>query len=119
MAHQAIGGFLTHSRWNSTLESIVAGVPMICWPYFADQQTNSRFVSEVWKLGMDMKDVCDRVMVEKMVNHLMEERRENFMKSAAEMARLAKESVSEGGSSYCNLDHLIKDIRLMSMITTK
>ncbi|KAK7828075.1 7-deoxyloganetic acid glucosyltransferase, partial [Quercus suber] len=97
LAHQAIGGFLTHSGWNSTLESIVAGVPMICWPYFADQQTNSRFVSEVWKLGMDMKDVCDRVMVEKMVNHLMEERREIFMKSAAEMARLAKESISEGG----------------------
>ena len=41
------------------------------------------------------------------------------MKSAAEMARLAKESVSEGGSSYNNLDHLIKDIRLMSMIRTK
>uniref|UniRef100_A0A7N2MG25 Glycosyltransferase n=1 Tax=Quercus lobata TaxID=97700 RepID=A0A7N2MG25_QUELO len=119
LAHQAISGFLTHSGWNSTLECIVAGVPMICWPYVADQQTNSRFVSEVWKLGMDMKDVCDRVMVEKMVNHLMGERREIFMKSAVEMARLAKESVSEGGSSYCNLDHLIKDIRLMSMITKK
>ena len=98
----------------------VVGVPMICWPYFVDQQTNSRFVREVCKLGMDMKDVCDRVMVEKMVNHLMEERREIFMKSTAEMARLVKESVSEGGSSYCNLDHLIKDIiRLMNMITTK
>ena len=74
---------------------------------------------EVWKLGMDMKDVCDRVIVEKMVNHLMEERREIFMKSTIEIARLAKESMSEGGSSYCNLDNLIKDIRIMSMTTTK
>ena len=41
LVHQAVGG------WNSTLESIVVGVPMICWPYFADQQINSRFVSEV------------------------------------------------------------------------
>ena len=119
LVHQAVGGFLTHSRWNSTLESIVAGVPMICWRYFADQQINSRFVSDVWKLGMDMKDVCDRVMVEKMVNHLMEETREILMKSIVEKARLANESVSEGGSSYCTLDHLIKDIRLMSMATTK
>ena len=120
LAHQAISEFLTYSGWNSTLKCIMAGVPMICWPYFADQQTNSRFVSEVCKLGIDMKDVCDRVIVEKMVHHLMEERREIFMKSAVEMARLAKESVSEGGSSYCNLDHLIKDIiRLMNMITTK
>lgn len=114
LAHPAIGGFLTHSGWNSTLESIVAGVPMICWPYLADQQTNSRFVSEVWKLGMDMEDVCDRVTVEKMVNELTMERREEIMKSTVEMARLARKSVYEGGSSYCNFDRLIEDIRLMS-----
>lgn len=58
--HLAIGGFLTHSGWNSTLESIVAGVRMICWTYFANQMVNSRFVSEVWKIGLDMKDTCDR-----------------------------------------------------------
>ncbi|KAM4093878.1 hypothetical protein ACB094_06G152500 [Castanea mollissima] len=119
LAHQAVGGFLTHSGWNSTLESIVAGVPMICWSYFYDQQVNSRFVSEVWKLGMDMKDTCDRVIIEKMVNDLMGERREVLMKSTIEMARLARESVSEGGSSYCNLDRLIEDIRLMSKAAVK
>ncbi|PON56498.1 UDP-glucuronosyl/UDP-glucosyltransferase [Parasponia andersonii] len=111
LAHRAVGGFLTHSGWNSTLESIVAGVPMICWPYFADQNINSRFVSEVWKFGLDMKDVCDRKVVEKMVNDLMVERREDFEKSTAEMAKLAKNSVSEGGSSYSNLERLIEDIR--------
>ncbi|PON87604.1 UDP-glucuronosyl/UDP-glucosyltransferase [Trema orientale] len=112
LAHPAVGGFLTHSGWNSTLESIVAGVPMICWPYFADQNINSRFVSEVWKIGLDMKDVCDRKVVEKMVSDLMVERREEIEKSTAEMARLAKKSVNEGGSSYCNLECLIEDIRL-------
>jgi hypothetical protein len=113
LAHPAVGGFFTHSGWNSTLESIVAGVPMVCWPYFADQQVNSRFVSEIWKLGMDMKDICDRVTVEKMVNDLMVEKREEFLKSTGEISRLARESVSEGGSSYSNLDRLIEDIRLM------
>ncbi|XP_059458902.1 7-deoxyloganetic acid glucosyl transferase-like [Corylus avellana] len=115
LAHPAVGGFFTHSGWNSTLESIVAGVPMICWPYFADQQVNSRFVSEVWKLGMDMKDVCDRVIVEKMVTDLMVEKEEEFLKSTVEMSRLARESVSEGGSSYSHLDRLIDDIRLMNV----
>ncbi|CAL0311843.1 unnamed protein product [Lupinus luteus] len=111
LRHKAIGGFLTHSGWNSTLESIEAGVPMICWPYFADQQINSRFVSEVWKLGLDMKDVCDRNIVENIVNDLMVHRQEEFLKSAQKMATLAHKSVIEGGSSYCNLDDLIHYIK--------
>ncbi|KAI3470881.1 hypothetical protein Pfo_027544 [Paulownia fortunei] len=114
LCHPATGGFLTHSGWNSTLESVYEGVPMICWPFYADQQVNSRLVGEVWRVGMDMKDICDRRMVEKMVRELMEVRREEFMKSAQEMARLARKSVSEGGSSYANLDSLIGDIKLMS-----
>ena len=114
LQHPAVGGFLTHSGWNSTLESIVAGVPMICWPCFADQQINSRFVSHVWKLGLDMKDTCDRVTVEKMVRELMEERRTEFTKAADTMATSARKSVSEGGSSCCNLSSLIEEIRLLS-----
>ncbi|CAN0909607.1 7-deoxyloganetic acid glucosyltransferase [Linum grandiflorum] len=116
--HPAVGGFLTHSGWNSTLESIAAGVPMICWPFFADQLVNSRFVSEVYNLGLDMKDVCDRKVVERMVTDLMAERKDEFRRLAAEMAALAKESVEEGGSSYRNLELLIQDIRLMSVKDT-
>ncbi|NP_001316737.1 7-deoxyloganetic acid glucosyltransferase-like [Vigna angularis] len=114
LAHKAIGGFLTHSGWNSTLESLVAGVPMICWPCFADQQINSRFVSEVWKLGLDMKDLCDRDVVEKMVNDLMVHRREEFLKSAQAMATLADKSVSPGGSSYSSLHDLVEFIKSAS-----
>ncbi|XP_059298654.1 7-deoxyloganetic acid glucosyltransferase-like [Lycium ferocissimum] len=113
LAHPSIGGFLTHSGWNSTLESIVEGVPMICWPYFVDQQVNSRYVGEVWKLGLDMKDVCDRDTIERMVREVMEVRKIEFLERAKCMSSLAIASVSEGGSSYQDLDRLIEDIRLM------
>ncbi|XP_028785177.1 7-deoxyloganetic acid glucosyltransferase-like [Neltuma alba] len=114
LEHVAVGGFMTHSGWNSTLESAVAGVPMICWPCFADQQINSRYVSEVWKIGLDMKDVCDRKVVEKMVNDLMADRREEFEKSTETVAAVAKASVSEGGSSYSEFDRFVQFLKSLS-----
>ncbi|MBA0730660.1 hypothetical protein Golax_022454 [Gossypium laxum] len=95
----------------------VAGVPMICWPYFADQQVNSRVVSAVWKIGLDMKDVCDRKIVEKTVNDVMVDRKEEFAISASEMAKVTNRSVSADGSSYSNFDRLIEDIRIMGLKT--
>ncbi|XVF76726.1 hypothetical protein PTKIN_Ptkin13bG0289700 [Pterospermum kingtungense] len=111
LANPAVGGFLTHSGWNSTMESINASVPMICWPAIGDQQVNSRFVSEVWRIGFDMKDCCDRSVIEKMVRDLMEDKREEIMKSMDVIAKQAQESVKEGGSSYHNLELLIEDIK--------
>lgn len=115
LAHPAVGCFLTHSGWNSTLESIAAGKPMLCWPFFADQQINSRFVSAVWGIGLDMKDLCGRSIVEKMVREVMEgEKSEELRRNAMEMAQMAKKSVAEGGSSYNDFQKLIQHIMSFS-----
>ncbi|KAK1316069.1 UDP-glycosyltransferase 85A5 [Acorus calamus] len=109
LSYAAVGGFLTHSGWNSTLESMFEGVPMLCWPFFTDQQINSRYVSEV---GLDMKDTCDRVTVERMVRELMEGVRSDCLRrSAVAMAEKAKGSVGEGGSSCVELKRLVNNIR--------
>ncbi|XP_070053087.1 7-deoxyloganetic acid glucosyltransferase-like [Nicotiana tomentosiformis] len=111
LAHSAIGGFLTHSGWNSTMESIVQGKPMICWAVYVDQRVTSRFVGEVWKIGVDMKDICDRYIIEKMVKDLMVTNRDEFKKSAEKLSNLAKESVGDGGSSYNALQCLVDDVK--------
>lgn len=113
LAHSAIGVFLTHSGWNSTMESIVERVPMICWPHNVDQQVNSRFVSEVWKIGIDIKDSCDRVIIEKAVKDVIFQRKNQFISSVKAMAEYSVQSVAEGGSSYMNLIKLVEDIKSM------
>ncbi|GMH04242.1 hypothetical protein Nepgr_006081 [Nepenthes gracilis] len=74
LRHPATGGFWTHSGWNSTLESICEGVPMICLPCFGDQLVNARYVSDVWKIGLRFENNPTRGEIEKKIKALMTER---------------------------------------------
>ncbi|CAN0858982.1 Anthocyanidin 3-O-glucosyltransferase UFGT [Linum grandiflorum] len=55
LGHQAVGVFITHCGWNSVLESIAGGVPMICRPFFGDQIVNSRMVEQAWEIGVNLE----------------------------------------------------------------
>ncbi|MED6144963.1 UDP-glycosyltransferase [Stylosanthes scabra] len=127
LSHPSIGGFLTHCGWNSTIEAICAGVPMLTWPLFADQFPNEKLVAKVLKVGVivgvkspmlwgkeeeigvmvkkeDIKIAIEKFMDEN--NTECEERRERVRK----LAEMAKISVEEGGSSHTNLTMFIQDI---------
>jgi len=56
LSHAAVGGFLTHCGWNSILESVWAGVPMLCFPLLTDQITNRRLVAREWRAGVSIGD---------------------------------------------------------------
>ncbi|KAL9994130.1 putative 7-deoxyloganetin glucosyltransferase [Helianthus debilis subsp. tardiflorus] len=108
--HPSIGGFLTHSGWNSTLESISSGVPMICWPFFAEQQTNCWYSCNKWGIGMEIDSDVHRKEVEKLVRTLMvEEKGKEMRKMAMDWKKKA-----EGSSSLLNIDNLINQVLLQS-----
>nr|AKN80395.1 anthocyanidin 3-O-glucosyltransferase [Tulipa fosteriana] len=55
LRHAAVGVFVTHCGWNSVMESVTSGVPMVCRPFFGDQKINARFVSHVWGIGVGLE----------------------------------------------------------------
>ncbi|KAH9618178.1 hypothetical protein KSS87_003927 [Heliosperma pusillum] len=55
LANEAIGCFFTHCGWNSTLEALALGVPMIGMPQWTDQPTDAKLVEDVWKVGVTCK----------------------------------------------------------------
>ncbi|KAH7840637.1 hypothetical protein Vadar_019541 [Vaccinium darrowii] len=111
LAHFAVGGFWTHNGWNSTLESICEGVPMICSPCFEDQLVNAKYVSDVWEIGLRFKKEVERGEIERGIKRVMVEREGEEMR---ERILCLKEKVDvclkEGGSSYQHLEDLISYI---------
>ncbi|KAK3189079.1 hypothetical protein Dsin_028640 [Dipteronia sinensis] len=112
--HPSIGGFLTHSGWNSTIESVSCGVPMVCWPFFAEQQTNCRFACSEWGIGMEIDNDVKREEVEKLVRELIERKKGEKMRSKAmELKKKAKEATTAlHGSSYLNFNKLVEEVLL-------
>ncbi|BAT00836.1 Os07g0250100 [Oryza sativa Japonica Group] len=114
LRHRAVGCFLTHSGWNSTAEGVAEGVPMVCWPFFADQQINSRLVGAVWGNRVDMKDACERGVVERSVKEAMESG--EIRRSARRLAEQVKRDTGDGGSSALEFERLVGFIRELSKV---
>ncbi|KAF5191278.1 Udp-glycosyltransferase 85a8 [Thalictrum thalictroides] len=116
LCHSSVAGFLTHSGWNSTMDVICSGVPVISWPFFADQTTNCRYACFHWGIGMEIDKNVKRDEVESLIRELMEGKKGKRMKNKAmELKKSAEESTKPGGSSYINLDKVIKEVLLKKL----
>ncbi|KAL5537919.1 hypothetical protein UlMin_044235 [Ulmus minor] len=110
LEHPSVGVFLTHCGWNSTLETVCAGVPVICWPFFADQQTNCRYACSSWGIGMEVNHDVKRDEVVDLVKEMMEGKKgKELREKALGWKKKAAEATDVRGSSYNNFDKFVKE----------
>ncbi|XP_044465490.1 anthocyanidin 3-O-glucosyltransferase 2-like [Mangifera indica] len=117
LAHKSVGAFVSHCGWNSILESLWFGVPIVTWPLYAEQQLNAlQLVKDLGlavELRLDYKiskgELVNADEIERAIKCAMDGKndvRKRF-KEKSEMSRLA---VMEGGSSYAAFGGLIENI---------
>ncbi|KAM3695064.1 hypothetical protein ACJW31_07G102600 [Castanea mollissima] len=99
-----VGGFVTHCRWNSTLEGVSVGVPMVPWPMGAELFYNENLVIQVLKIGIS---VCAKQWTRVAMRQILVGEEVAKARALEEMARRA---VEEGGSSYFDLNALIEEL---------
>ncbi|EOA23974.1 hypothetical protein CARUB_v10017194mg [Capsella rubella] len=126
LSHASIGGFLTHCGWNSTLEGITAGVPLLTWPLSAEQFLNEKLIVKILKSGLkigvetlmkygkeeEIGVTVSRETVRKAVGELMgdSQEAEERRRRVRELSDLANKALEQGGSSDANITLLIQDI---------
>ena len=119
LSNEAVGCFLTHSGWNSTVEALCLGVPMVCMPQWTDQPTNAKLVEDVWKVGVRVKvddgnidGIFQSENIKSAIREVMEgERARDIKKSATKWRNVAIEAISQGGTSDKNIEEFISKLK--------
>ncbi|CAO1941611.1 unnamed protein product [Urochloa humidicola] len=115
LRHRATGAFVTHCGWNSVLEGITAGVPMLCWPLYSEQKMNKVFMVEEAKVGVDMlgwkQGMVPAEEMEAKVRLVMEsEDGERLRARVAAHKDAAEMALKDGGSSRAALAQFLSDV---------
>ncbi|KAL6614558.1 hypothetical protein ACP70R_036828 [Stipagrostis hirtigluma subsp. patula] len=115
LRHAATGAFVTHCGWNSTLEGVAAGVPLLCWPQYAEQRLNKVFIVEEMKAGVVVQGYDEELVsaaeVEAKVRLVMESDEGARLRERLSAAReKAAEALMDGGPSRLAFDEFLKDL---------
>ncbi|XP_071730748.1 UDP-glycosyltransferase 74G1-like [Rutidosis leptorrhynchoides] len=115
LAHEAVGCFVTHCGFNSTLEAISLGVPVVAMPQWTDQITNAKCLEDIWSVGVrvkvDEKGIVRRDNIVSCIKEIIEgEKGKIAQTNASKWKDLAKDAVDVGGSSDKNIDEFISEL---------
>ncbi|CAA7040753.1 unnamed protein product [Microthlaspi erraticum] len=118
LSHVAISCFVTHCGWNSTMETVVAGVPVVAYPSWTDQPLDARLLVDVFGIGVRMRnDAVDGELKVAEVERCIEAVTDgpvaaDMRKRATELKHAARLALAPGGSSAQNLESFISDITI-------
>ncbi|OWM81567.1 UDP-glycosyltransferase 82A1 [Punica granatum] len=93
LQNDAVGCFVTHCGWNSTMEAIQCKKRLVCYPVAGDQFVNCKYIVEVWKIGVRI-DGFEEKEIEECLREAMEDKemgrrvRELCERTMGEEARL-------------------------------
>ncbi|RDX69856.1 UDP-glycosyltransferase 84B1, partial [Mucuna pruriens] len=112
LSHPAIACFLTHCGWNSMLEAITAGTPMIGYPQWTDQPTNAKLISDVFRLGIRLTQENDGFVATEELQRAFQQifAAEEFKTNASNLKRAARDAVAHAGSSDRNIQSFVDEI---------
>lgn len=115
LAHPSIGCFVTHCGWNSCLETLVCGVPIVGFPIWIDQGTNAKLMEGLFEVGVRVKGNEDGLVegdeIRMCLEAVMGEGGVKFRKNAHKWKGLARDADVEGGSSNLNFKNFVKEIK--------
>ncbi|CAN1157146.1 UDP-glycosyltransferase 13 [Linum perenne] len=116
--HESVGGFVTHCGWNSVLESLCAGVPMVGWPLYADQKLANHFMVLEMRVALELKmdESPLAVTADELAKRVTELMTETVSGKAvrdrvAAMKEEAVAAISDGGSSDVALTKLVESLK--------
>ncbi|XP_047978187.1 gallate 1-beta-glucosyltransferase-like [Salvia hispanica] len=123
LAHLSMACFMTHCGWNSTMEVLASGVPVMAFPQWGDQVTNAKFMVDVFKVGLRMcrGEVEGRVVPRDEVASVLEAvvrgpRAKEIRANALKWKKAAETAVAERGSSYMNMQCFVEEVASFDLV---
>ncbi|KAG2262207.1 hypothetical protein Bca52824_069286 [Brassica carinata] len=114
LRHRAVGCFLTHCGWSSTLESLVLGVPVVAFPMWSDQPTNAKLLEDLWRTGVRVREneegLVERGEIRRCLEAVMEEKSVELRENAEKWKRLAIKAGRERGSADRNMETFVDSL---------